>query len=59
MTKAREMTDFSHFTSAAIMHRTALKGTKLQAVQADDRLRTTFPGSQLWPRSYPSFLRSG
>jgi len=30
------MTDFSHFTSAAIMHRKAPKGTKLQAVQADN-----------------------
>jgi len=31
------MTDFSHFTSAAIVHRTAPNGTKLQAVQAGHR----------------------
>jgi hypothetical protein len=34
MTKAPEMTDLSHFADPATMHRTALKGTKLQAVQA-------------------------
>jgi len=40
MTRARETIDFSYFTCPAIMHRTALKGTKSQAVQADNRLRT-------------------
>jgi len=35
MRETREMIDLSHFASAAIMQRTALRSTKLQAVQAD------------------------